>query len=214
MSKKSPYKSPVKAGKSKAKQLSTAKKLSPTRKSIGSGKSATKEEKMKARARAKEWAESRKKKSLSPARVDTSEIIVIDDDDDEDADSTAAVCFNENEEKTTSCKNACKSPSCAKCDTLVEKLGDLFSKKTVASGAPLDGSNEEEDTFYDAVEFLPAQRKDPVAVEDVSDEEDEEIRDLNSALRNRAPSRGQWMEPLGREPDGISYSTFSPKQDP
>lgn len=35
-----------------------------------------------------------------------------------------------------------------------------------------------------------------VSVEEVSDDEDEEIRDLHSVWRNRMPSPGQWMEPI------------------
>ena len=79
------------------------------------------------------------------------------------------------------------------------------TKKTVA-GVHSEPSKEE-DTFYDAVEFLPKQHD--VAVQDVFDEENDEIRDLRSIQRNRAPGQGQWMEPVG-----YSYSTFASKPDP
>lgn len=35
-----------------------------------------------------------------------------------------------------------------------------------------------------------------IIVEDVSDDEDEELRDLHSVFRNKVPSNGQWMEPV------------------
>ncbi len=74
-----------------------------------------------------------------------------------------------------------------------------------------------EDIFYDALDSLPGKQND-VAVEDASDDEDDEIRDLRSAHRNRVPSRGQsWMEPTcasKQDPDGISFSTFVSKEDP
>lgn len=35
-----------------------------------------------------------------------------------------------------------------------------------------------------------------IAVEDVPDEEDEELRELHSVWRNRIPSLGQWIEPV------------------
>jgi hypothetical protein len=38
-------------------------------------------------------------------------------------------------------------------------------------------------------------------VEDVSDEEDEELKELQSVWRNRIPSHGQWIEPV----DAISW---------
>jgi hypothetical protein len=38
-------------------------------------------------------------------------------------------------------------------------------------------------------------------VEDVSDEEDEELKELRSVWRNRIPSHGQWIEPV----DAISW---------
>ena len=73
-----------------------------------------------------------------------------------------------------------------------------------------DDATEEEETFYDALEYLTSKKED-VAVEDVSDLEDDELRELQSTKRNLIPSHGEWMEPL--EPDGISYSTFSPEKD-
>eukprot|EP00579_Thalassiosira_antarctica_P029268 CAMPEP_0202033826 /NCGR_PEP_ID=MMETSP0905-20130828/66245_1 /ASSEMBLY_ACC=CAM_ASM_000554 /TAXON_ID=420261 /ORGANISM="Thalassiosira antarctica, Strain CCMP982" /LENGTH=695 /DNA_ID=CAMNT_0048597739 /DNA_START=73 /DNA_END=2159 /DNA_ORIENTATION=- len=86
MSKKSPYKTPVKAGKSTAKPYSTAKKLSPARKSVG--KSATKEAKVKARARAREWAKNefgqKKSSPVPPTPVDSPRIIVIDEEEEEE----------------------------------------------------------------------------------------------------------------------------------
>lgn len=50
---------------------------------------------------------------------------------------------------------------------------------------------------------LPVQRnqlvpplEEIIAVENVPDEEDEELRELRSVWRNRIPSPGQWMEPV------------------
>jgi hypothetical protein len=84
------------------------------------------------------------------------------------------------------------------------------------AGVRADESIEEEDVFYDAFEHLPRPRDafmEDVAAEDVSDDEDDEIRELRSAPRNRAPGEGeQWMEPL--EPTGISFSTFVFRPDP
>mmetsp|Transcript_37356 Transcript_37356/g.67175 ORF Transcript_37356/g.67175 Transcript_37356/m.67175 type:complete len:121 (-) Transcript_37356:122-484(-) len=112
--------------------------------------------------------------------------------------------------------DTCKLP-CAKCETLHQRMLALdienqeMKKKTATSSTLADPSSKE-DIFYDALDFLPMDLDD-VAVEDVSDnEEDDEIRDLRSARRNRAPSHGEWMEPL--EPVGISFSTFASKQDP
>mmetsp|Transcript_30906 Transcript_30906/g.65319 ORF Transcript_30906/g.65319 Transcript_30906/m.65319 type:complete len:240 (-) Transcript_30906:95-814(-) len=209
MSKKSPYKSPVRACKSRAKQYSTAKKLSPTRKSIAN--STTKQEKMQARLRAREWAKKelgqKKSAPLSPTQVDSSRIIVIDDDNCEEEEPKGRV---HNVKAATIDKY---EKPCAKCETLHQRMVNLDiekqeMKKTV-SGI-FDEPSKGDDIFYDALEYLPKQHD--FAVEDVSDEEDDEIRDLRSNRRNCAPSDGQWMEPL--EPAGISHSTFVPKQDP
>ena len=97
---------------------------------------------------------------------------------------------------------------------------DIENQKMKKSDGACDKSTaEEEEVFYDALEFLPKQKNkdDDVTVEDVSDVEDDEIRDLRSVQRNRVPSRG-WMEPLELEgplePEGYSFSTFSPKLEP
>mmetsp|Transcript_4699 Transcript_4699/g.7261 ORF Transcript_4699/g.7261 Transcript_4699/m.7261 type:complete len:250 (+) Transcript_4699:149-898(+) len=62
-----------------------------------------------------------------------------------------------------------------------------------------------EDHFYDALDTHPdpstdsvkvQHRLQSVKVEDVSDEEDEELKELHSIWRNKSPSPGQWMEPI------------------
>jgi len=53
-----------------------------------------------------------------------------------------------------------------------------------------------------AADFIPQNSREPkkktftLLVEDVPNDEDEELRDLHSVWRNRAPSPGQWMEPV------------------
>mmetsp|Transcript_2184 Transcript_2184/g.4012 ORF Transcript_2184/g.4012 Transcript_2184/m.4012 type:complete len:238 (+) Transcript_2184:1907-2620(+) len=205
MNKKSSYKRPTRASKSTAKQYSTAKKLASIRRS--SGKIPTREEKITALARAREWAKNRlgRKNSLPVPQtpVDSSRIIVIDDDD--------APFVGHDMKKSIAKSDTCNKQT-KRCGDLHQHMLELDIEsqemKKTAAGNLVDQSKE--DIFYDALEFLPTEPD--VDIEDVSDEEDDEIRDLRSARRNGVPSVGQWMEPL--EPDGISYSTFAPKYDP
>lgn len=216
MNKKSPYKSPIKAGKSPAKQNSVAKKLSPIRKQMK--KSPTKQEKAQARLRAQEWA--KKELGRSSKQVDSPSVIVIDDDDNvEEEPKVCVASVKQTTSTTTNNVEKCENPASAKCETLHKSMFqlDIENQKMKKSTA------EEEEVFYDALEFLPKQKNkdDDVTVEDVSDVEDDEIRDLRSVQRNRVPSRG-WMEPLEvqlepegpLEPEGYSFSTFSPKLEP
>ena len=217
MNKKSPYKSPIKAGKSPAKQNSVAKKLSPIRKQMK--KSPSKQEKAQARLRAQEWA--KKELGRSSKQVDSPSVIVIDDDDDnvEEEPKVCVASMKQTTSTTTNNVEKCENPASAKCETLHKSMLklDIENQKMKKSTA------EEEEVFYDALEFLPKQKNkdDDVTVEDVSDVEDDEIRDLRSVQRNRVPSRG-WMEPLEvqlepegpLEPEGYSFSTFSPKLEP
>jgi len=93
-------------------------------------------------------------------------------------------------------------------------------KKNVNDGTKDDDDSGKGDIFYDALGCLPKQKKnDDIAVEDVSDEEDDdEIRGLNSTQRNLTPIKGDsWLEPLdyspskkNQEPCGKSFSTFTP----
>mmetsp|Transcript_11833 Transcript_11833/g.20574 ORF Transcript_11833/g.20574 Transcript_11833/m.20574 type:complete len:269 (-) Transcript_11833:90-896(-) len=235
--KKSPYKTPVKASKLTAKKAIRAKTLSPIR------KFPSKQDKMRAKARAQEWARNELGLKLSPVQI-----IVIDDEEvkneNELKEKTGHVAkkilFDGDEEERDESKaqfgvgkkanhDRC-TLSCLNCDHLYQRMLELdvenqkLKKKADANDA-LAGSRKngdinkepnkktaKEDIFYDALEFLP-KGHDDIAVEDVSDEEDDcEIRDLRSVQRNRVPSRGQWMEPL--EPVGVSYSTFLPQQKP
>ena len=205
MNKKSPYKSPIKAGKSPAKQNSVAKKLSPIRKQMK--KSPTKQEKAQARLRAQEWA--KKELGRSSKQVDSPSVIVIDDDDNvEEEPKVCVASVKQTTSTTTNNVEKCENPASAKCETLHKSMFqlDIENQKMKKSTA------EEEEVFYDALEFLPKQKNkdDDVTVEDVSDVEDDEIRDLRSVQRNRVPSRG-WMEPLE---EGFSFSTFSSKLEP
>ena len=220
MKKKSPYKSPIKAGKSPAKQNSVAKKLSPIRKQMK--KSPTKQEKAQARLRAQEWA--KKELGRSSKQVDSPSVIVIDDDDDnvEEEPKVCVASVKQTISTTTNNVEKCENPASAKCETLHKsmlKLDIENQKMKKYDGACDKSTAEEEEVFYDALEFLPKQKNkdDDVTVEDVSDVEDDEIRDLRSVQRNRV-SRG-WMEPLDEpegplEPEGYSFSTFSLKLEP
>ena len=219
MNKKSPYKSPIKAGKSPAKQNSVAKKLSPIRKQMK--KSPTKQEKAQARLRAQEWA--KKELGRSSKQVDSPSVIVIDDDDSvEEEPKVCVASVKQTKSTTTNNVEKCENPASAKCETLHKSMLklDIENQKMKKSDGACDKSTaEEEEVFHDALEFLPKQKNkdDDVTVEDVSDVEDDEIRDLRSVQRNLAPSRG-WMEPLEiegpLEPEGYSFSTFSPKLEP
>ena len=209
MNKKSPYKSPIKAGKSPAKQNSVAKKLSPIRKQMK--KSPTKQEKAKARLRAQEWA--KQELGRSSKQVDPPSVIVIDDDDSvEEEPKVCVASVKQTKSTTTNNVEKCEKPA-AKCETLHKSMLklDIENQKMKKSDGACDKStSEEEEVFYDALEFLPKQKKDDdVTVEDVSDVEDDEIRDLR--LKS-SPSRGCWMEPL--EQEGFSFSTFSSKLEP
>ena len=222
MNKKSPYKSPIKAGKSPAKQNSVAKKLSPIRKQMK--KSPTKQEKAQGRLRAQEWA--KKELGRSSKQVDSPSVIVIDDDDNvEEEPKVCVASVKQTTSTTTNNVEKCEKPASAK-ETLHKsmlKLDIENQKMTKSDGACDKSTAEEEEVFYDALEFLPKQKNkdDDVTVEDVSDVEDDEIRDLRSVQRNRVPSRG-WMEPLEvqlepegpLEPEGYSFSTFSLKLEP
>ena len=219
MKKKSPYK----AAKSSPKATYSTKKLSPTN---GNGKSPTKQQKkaqaLLARKRAQEWAKKElgKKKASSPA--DSPSVIVIDDDDDDVRDDHKMCVDNEKKPSTTTAsEKKSDKPSTNKSKTLHKHLSGLDidnqKKKNVNDGTEDNPKKEEEETFYDALGYLPKHKNDDVAVEDVSDEEDDdEIRGLNSTQRNLRPSKG-WMEPLGhspskknQEPVGKSFSTFTP----
>lgn len=213
MRKKSPYQSPAKAGKGKwtAKKTSAAKQLSPLRKSAG--KSLTVEQKKQARLRAKEWAERElgRKKNAPPSPLAAPDMIVIDNDEEDYVELKTLVA---KDGKVASSAGSCKN-GCANCDSLREQMLELDienikMKKDIVEDV-LNKSSDDA-TFYDALEYIPAQHD--VTVEDVSDNEDEEIRDLGSARRNRTPSRGQWMEPIAMEPPGLSYSTFEAKFNP
>ena len=152
--------------------------------------------------------------SPQPLRVASSRMIVIDvDGDDEEEETEESKCsVNENEfARAASVATREKARTALKYDALRERTSRLNRKTTESSAFAsirADEPIEEEDVFYDAFEFLPTQHD--VTLEEVSDEEeDDEIRDLRSAHRNRAPDQvGQWMEPL--EPDGMSFSTFVP----
>ena len=93
------------------------------------------------------------------------------------------------------------------------KLDIENQKMKKYDGACDKSTAEEEEVFYDALAFLPKEKNkdDDVTVEDVSDVEDDEIRDLRSVQSNLSPAVG-WMEPL--EPEGLSFSTFSSKLEP
>lgn len=193
MNKKSPYK----AGKSsaKTKQYSTKKLSSVAKKSTAQAavkaivkmKSPTKQEKMLARQRAREWAKKELGKKKSSSSSPSPIIIVIDDDTPED----------EKKPKTIQ-------------QPVLEERKDAATDTRDDVNVDNDDATEEEETFYDALEYLTSKKED-VAVEDVSDLEDDELRELQSTKRNLIPSHGEWMEPL--EPDGFSYSTFSPEKD-
>ena len=47
-------------------------------------------------------------------------------------------------------------------------------------------------TFF----LYPDDEQERVAVEDVSIDEDEDLQELMSPLRNQTPSEGEWMEPI------------------
>lgn len=198
MKMKSPYKSPpARAAKSSAKQKSSAKKLTPVRKAAE--KLSAKEEKMKARARAREWAQRELDKKKLTA-VDPALVIVVDDEDETEL-KTNVTHADSNTKKAP----GSNSPTYTKCEY-------LHTKKSTAN-KKIDEAFDV-DVFYDALESLP--EKENVAVEDVSDEEDDEMIDLHSFQRNRVPSTG-WMEPSEPstlEPEGLSFSTFVSKQDP
>ena len=206
MKMKSPYKSPpARAAKSTAKQKSSANKLNPVRKAAE--KLSAKEEKMKARARAREWAQRELDKKKLTA-VDPALVIVVDDEDETEL-KTNVTHADSNTKKAP----GSNSPTYTKCEYLhTDMIKSKGTKKSTANkkiDEAFDG-----DVFYDALESLP--EKENVAVEDVSDEEDDEMIDLHSFQRNRVPSTG-WMEPSEPstlEPEGLSFSTFVSKQDP
>ena len=229
MTMKSPYgKTPPKAaGRSKTKHRTPVARTSERR----GGTPPTKQEKAQARLRAREWARNtlgRKEDASSPPlplRVDPSRVIVIDDDEDlkereeeeeeeeeerfvggNDVARAASVETRE-EARTTLKYNILREQRTSRLSTESRKAPEI----SVFAGVPADELIEDEDVFYDAFDYLPTPRD--IAVEDVSDDEDDEIRDLRSAFRNRAPGKGeQWMEPL--EPTGISFSTFVSRADP
>ena len=222
MKKKSPYK----ATKSSPKATYSTKKLSPNKKADG-GKSPTKQEKMQARLlarkRAQEWAKKElgKKKVSSP--TDSPSVIVIDDDDDDVKDDHKMCVENKKKPSTARAatnKKKSDKPSTNKSKTLNQHLSGLDidnnQKKNVVDGTEDDDNSGKGDIFYDALGCLP-KKNDNIAIEDVSDEEeDDEIRGLKSTQRNLQPNEG-WMEPLGhsppkknQEPCGKSFSTFTP----
>jgi hypothetical protein len=222
MSMKSPY------GKRPAKATGTSKAKHSTPIGTSRGGTLTKQEKTQARLRAREWARNtlgRTKDASTPTRplrgVDSLRMIVIDDDDDEEEeeeeeDSKWFVRGNA-VARAANVETREKAHTKVNYDSLRERTSTLNieSGKTPETstfvGLRSDESIGEEEVFYDALEDLPTRRD--VAVEEVSDEEDDEICDLRSTRRNRAPSEGeQWMEPL--EPVGISFSTFVAKADP
>lgn len=219
MKKKSPYK----AAKSSPKATYSTKKLSPNKKTAGS-KSPTKQEKAQARLlakkRAQEWAKKELGKKKVPSPADSPSVIVIDDDDDDMKDDHKMCVENNTKVSTTATattnKKKSDKPSTNKSKTLHRHLSGLDidnnQKKKITNG--IKDSPNKEDTFYDALGYLPKHKNDDITVEDVSDEEDDdEIRGLNSLQ----PSDGQWMQPLEhspskkhQEPVGKSYSTFTP----
>ena len=216
MKKKSPYK----AAKSSPKATYSTRELSP-KKAAGS-KSLTKQQKkaqaLLARKRAQEWAKKELGKKKVPSPADSPSVIVIDDDDDDDVKDDHKMCVENNVKVST-------ATTTSKSKTLNQHLSGLDIdnnqklKKDVNDGTEDDDDSGKGDIFYDALGCLPKQKKnDDVAVEDVSDEEDDdEIRGLNSIQRNLQPSDGEWMEPLehsppkkNQEPCGKSFSTFTP----
>ena len=202
----------------------------------------TKQEKEQARLRARKWARNtlggRGKEASSPPprplRVDPSRVIVIDDDEDleEREEEEEEEEEEEDPEWFVSGKDAARAVSVEtreearttfELDIVREQRSSRLNAESRKApetsafpGVLADESIEEEDVFYDAFEHLPRPRDasmEDVAVEDVSDDEDDEIRELRSAPRNRAPGEGeQWMEPL--EPTGISFSTYVFRPDP
>lgn len=71
----------------------------------------------------------------------------------------------------------------------LQALGLVNSE--IAAGHQIDG----EDTFFDAVDYVPGKKK--YLVEDVSDE-DEDILTIRRASLHMTPSRSQsWMQPVG-----------------
>ena len=230
MKKKSPYK----ASKSSPKSTYSTKKLSP--KGNGGSKSPTKQEKMQARLlarkRAQEWAKRELGKKKVPSPADSPSVIVIDDDDD-DVKDDHKMCVDNNVKVSTAAVTTTNKkkpdkpsdqPSTTKSKTLNQHLSGLDidnnQKKKITDGTKDDDDSGKGDIFYDAIGYLPKQKKknDDIAVEDVSDEEeDDEIRGLNSTQHNLQPSDG-WMEPLdyhspskkNQEPVGKSFSTFTP----
>ena len=242
MTMKSPYgkKTPAKAaaGRSKAKHRTLA-PIAGTSERRGASLP-TKHEKEQARLRAREWARNtlgRDKDASSPPprplRMDPSRVIVIADDEDlEEREEEEEAEEEEDPEWFVSGKDVARAASVEtreearttfEYDILREQRSSRLNAESrkapetsAFAGVPADESIEEEDVFYDAFEHLPMPRDasmEDVAVEDVSDDEDDEIRDLRSAPRNRAPGEGeQWMEPL--EPTGISFSTFVFRPDP
>jgi len=214
MKKKSPYK----AAKASPKATYSTKKLSPTN---GNGKSLTKQEKMQARIlarkRAQEWAKRELGKKKVPSPADSPGVIVIDDDDDDDTKDDHKMCVDNKKKPSTT--TATTATNKKKSKTLNQHLSglDIDNNQKVTED---DDDSGKGDVFYDALGCLPKQKKNDsdIAVEDVSDEEDDgEIRGLNSTQCNLQPSEGQsWMEPLdspskkNQEPCGKSFSTFTP----
>lgn len=203
----------------------STKKLSPNKKADGS-KSLTKQQKraqaLLARKRAQEWAKRELGKKKAPSPADSPSVIVIDDDDDDVKDDHKMCVDNKKKPSTTTAPTATNKkksdkPSTNKSKTLNQHLSGLDidnQKKNVNNGT--EDSPNKGDVFYDALGYLPKQKNDDIAVEDVSDDEDDEIRGLNSTQRNLRPSDG-WMEPLehspskkNQEPVGKSFSTFTP----
>ena len=203
----------------KAAGMSKAKHCMPNRTSL-----LTKQDKMQARLRARKWARNtlgRKKSASSPPqplRADSSRMIVIDVDDDDDEEEDSKFFVNGNEfagaasvATREKAQTALKRDSPRECASRLDIESLKTTETSAFAGIRADESIEEEDVFYDAFEYLPSRHD--VTLEEVSAQEDDEIRDLRTARRNRAPDHGvQWMEPL--EPVGVSFSTFVPKADP
>ena len=235
-------KTPAKAaaGRSKAKHRTLAQPIAGTSERRGASLLPTRQEKEQARLRAREWARNtlggRGKEASSPPprplRVDPSRVIVIDDyedleerEEEEEEEEVDPEWFVSGKDvaRAASVETREEARTTFEFDILREQRSSRLNAESrkapetsAFAGVRADESIEEEDVFYDAFEHLPRPRDasmEDVAVEDVSDDEDDEIRELRSAPRNRAPGEGeQWMEPL--EPTGISFSTFVFRPDP
>ena len=157
----------------------------------------------KVRANPRECVNERAKNERS---LDVSQTIVTKEEEGGEWATGACRGIKKESIKTKNDKDGCEP--CAGIRALYQPLLALGrEKKTMkhSKETALAGPSDDDDTFYDALDFLPSD----VAVEDVSDQEgDKETRSLRSSHRNRSPSAG-WMEPAEPlEPDGMSYSTF------